>query len=91
MAAAVQGKGGDDLSKIAAPAQRALAAQGYTRLDQLTEVSEKEIAQLHGMGPKALGILRAALAVRGLAFASGQTETVVPAQRTGRNIRRVDR
>ena len=52
------------------PAQRALANAGYTQLDQLTTVSEAEIARLHGMGPKALRQLRQALADRGLAFAA---------------------
>ena len=47
--------------KIGAPATRALEAAGYTDLKQLTKVTEAEIAQLHGMGPKALGILREAL------------------------------
>ncbi len=68
-----QGNGGD-LPKIGSPAQRALVAHGYTRIEQLTGVSETEVAGWHGVGPKALGILRTALAARGLAFASGQTE-----------------
>jgi predicted flap endonuclease-1-like 5' DNA nuclease len=57
-----------DLPKIGAPATRALAAIGVTRLDQLPAHSETELAALHGMGPKALGILREALAARGSAF-----------------------
>ncbi|MCU1684693.1 MAG: DNA-binding protein [Amycolatopsis sp.] len=59
----------DAFPKIGAPATRALAAAGYTRLEQLTEVSEAELSKLHGMGPKALGILRAALAEQGRTFA----------------------
>lgn len=59
----------DDLPKLAAPARRALAAAGYTRLSQLTTVSEAELLHLHGMGPKALEQLRAALAAQGLSFA----------------------
>lgn len=58
----------NDLPKTGAPALRALNGAGYTRLDQLTQATEAEIAALHGMGPKALGILRAALAERGLSF-----------------------
>lgn len=61
-----------DLPKISAPAQRALAAAGYTHLAQLTAVSEAELLKLHGMGPKALGILRQALAAQGLSFAGAQ-------------------
>ena len=68
-----RGEAGGELPQIGAPAERALAAHGYTRLAQLTAVSEREIAGWHGVGPKARGILRAALAARGLAFASGQT------------------
>lgn len=56
---------------LAAPARRALANAGYTSLAQLTRVSEAELLELHGMGPKALGQLREALAAQGLAFASG--------------------
>ena len=59
-----------DLPKIGAPALRALAAAGYHRLDQLTQVSEAELLRLHGMGPKAIGILRQVLQERGLAFAA---------------------
>jgi len=58
----------DELPKTSAPAARALAAAGYSRLSQLTEVSEAELLALHGMGPKAVRILREALAERGLAF-----------------------
>jgi hypothetical protein len=56
--------------KISAPAHRALAAAGYTNLEQLAQISESELGKLHGMGPKALGILRDALAAHGLAFRS---------------------
>ena len=58
--------------KIGAPATRALEAAGYTDLKQLTKVTEAEIAQLHGMGPKALGILREALKANGLSFKQGR-------------------
>ncbi|RIK42169.1 MAG: DNA-binding protein [Chloroflexi bacterium] len=59
-----------DFPKLAKPAQRALAAAGYSRLEQLAEVSETELKQLHGMGPKAIEQLRQALAVKGLLFAT---------------------
>ncbi len=58
--------------KIGAPATRALEAAGYANLKHLTKVTESEIAQLHGMGPKALGILREALKAEGLSFKHGQ-------------------
>lgn len=57
--------------KIGSPARQALAAAGYLRLEQLAGVSERELLKLHGMGPKAIGILREALAERGLSFAEG--------------------
>jgi NAD-dependent DNA ligase len=60
-----------DLPKIGAPATRALLAAGYSRLEHLTRLSEAELAGLHGVGPKAVGILRQALAERGLRFAGG--------------------
>jgi hypothetical protein len=53
---------------IPKPAQRALANAGYQRLDQLAGARESELGRLHGMGPKALGIIRDALAARGLSF-----------------------
>jgi hypothetical protein len=54
---------------LSKPARRALAAAGYVRLEQLTEVSEVEIMELHGMGPTAMERLRSALAARGQGFA----------------------
>ena len=59
-----------DLPKLAAPARRALLGAGYTRLEQLTEVSESEVMKLHGMGPNAMRVLREALEERGLSFRS---------------------
>jgi hypothetical protein len=55
---------------LAKPAQRALARAGIMRLDELAHRTKAEIAALHGMGPQAPGLLRAALAERGLAFAN---------------------
>ena len=55
---------------IGNPARQALEVAGYSRLKQLTKVSEAELGRLHGMGPKALGILREALHAKGLSFAS---------------------
>ncbi len=58
-----------DLPKIGAPATRALVGAGYTQLAQLTQVSAAELLKLHGMGPKAIRILRETLAAKGLALA----------------------
>ncbi|MFE6224900.1 MULTISPECIES: DNA-binding protein [unclassified Streptomyces] len=61
---------GTDLPRgIGAPATRALAAAGYTRLDQLAGVPAAELAALHGVGPKALRVLSEALAERGTGLA----------------------
>jgi len=54
--------------KTGAPAQRALEGAGYTWLEDLTKVTEADLLKLHGMGQKAIGILREALAAKGLAF-----------------------
>jgi hypothetical protein len=62
-------------SGLGKPAQRALAGAGYVRLEQFTQVSEAEVLELHGMGPKALGVLRSALEARGLSFADGKTRS----------------
>ncbi|MBU8860542.1 MULTISPECIES: helix-hairpin-helix domain-containing protein [unclassified Micromonospora] len=51
----------DTLPKIGAPATRALTAAGYTTLRQLAGVPRAELARLHGMGPKALSVIEAAL------------------------------
>lgn len=57
---------------MSAPALRAFTAAGYTRLEQFAGVSEKQLLQLHGVGPKAIRLLRGALAAKGLSFAGEQ-------------------
>lgn len=57
-----------ELPKIGAPATRALASAGISTLEDLSQHTEAEILALHGMGPKALGILRGAMQERGLQF-----------------------
>lgn len=54
------------LPKIGAPATRALNAARYTGLSELANVPRSELAALHGMGPKALAIIEAALEEHGL-------------------------
>jgi uncharacterized protein YdhG (YjbR/CyaY superfamily) len=58
---------------IGNPARSALQVAGFSKLKQLTEVTEAEISNLHGVGPKALRILRETLEAEGLAFASTST------------------
>lgn len=55
-------------SGLAAPALRALAGAGYKSLEQLAKAKEEELSKLHGMGPKALEIIRAALRDAGQSF-----------------------
>lgn len=60
---------------IGNPARNTLEAAGVTRLDRLTDKTEREIAALHGMGPKALGILRDALATHGQSFKDATSDS----------------
>jgi predicted RecB family nuclease len=53
---------------LSRPAQRALTNAGYRRLEQLARVSEAEVEELHGVGPKALAQLQHALVANGLSF-----------------------
>jgi DNA integrity scanning protein DisA with diadenylate cyclase activity len=55
---------------IGNPATNALLFAGYNRLEQLTKVSAKEILALHGVGPKAIRLLRETLAEKGMSFAN---------------------
>jgi len=54
--------------KISAPALRALLNAKIMNLAQLAKYTENKIADLHGMGPKALGQLKIALKAKGLSF-----------------------
>jgi hypothetical protein len=55
---------------IGNPARQALEVAGYSKLKQLTKVTEAELGKLHGMGPKALRILREMLEAKGMSFAA---------------------
>ncbi len=62
--------GGTELTpRLGKVARRELAASGYTRYEQLSGVSSKELLRIHGVGPKAIRILEEELAALGLAFA----------------------
>ncbi|WP_232549505.1 non-homologous end-joining DNA ligase [Propioniciclava soli] len=54
---------------LSAPARRALEAAGYARTSDLTRARFIDLAGLHGVGPKALDLLSAALTEAGLDFA----------------------
>ena len=49
-------------------ARRELAVHGLTRFAQLADRSERELLDIHGVGPKAIRILGAELRSRGLSF-----------------------
>ncbi|MEE6271963.1 hypothetical protein V2J56_01205 [Georgenia sp. MJ206] len=50
-------------------ARRSLAQRGWTRFEQLSEVTPAELLRIHGVGPRAIRILEEELAARGLSFA----------------------
>lgn len=54
--------------KIGAPAQRALEAKGIDTFLKLCDYSEQELLVLHGVGPKAIRILKELLTEAGLSF-----------------------
>lgn len=49
-------------------APRELAAHGITQYAQLTGWTEQDLLRIHGVGPKAIRILREEMAARGLSF-----------------------
>ena len=56
------------LSIIGAPARRALERENITTLIKLSEYSEKEILQLHGVGPSTIPKLKNELESNGYSF-----------------------
>jgi hypothetical protein len=58
--------------ELSNPARNALTAAGIRRLDQVAAHTEAELLKLHGVGPKTIPVLRAALAAQGLAFAGAK-------------------
>lgn len=54
--------------KIGQPAHRALANNGVRSLAQLSALRRSEVAAWHGIGPKALRLLDAALAEANLTW-----------------------
>jgi hypothetical protein len=53
---------------VGGPALRALANAGITSLAELARWTEADFAALHGVGPKGVRILAAAMAAGGLHF-----------------------
>jgi hypothetical protein len=62
----------DDLpAAIGRPALGALRAAGIHRLSDVARHREEDLLTLHGVGPKAVRVLRAELSERGLRLADG--------------------
>ena len=68
-----------DIPGIASPARRALSAQGFTTIQDLAGTSANELGQLHGVGPRVLERLQAALTEQGLSLSGDVPE---PTDRT---------
>lgn len=63
-----------DIPKTAAPALRALLSKGIRKMSDLGKFTEKEVANLHGMGPKAMGILKQEMRKRKITFKQQKNE-----------------
>jgi predicted flap endonuclease-1-like 5' DNA nuclease len=50
-------------------ARRELTVHGITRFEQLTSLTESDVLNIHGIGPKAVRILMEELDARGVQFA----------------------
>ena len=58
-----------DLPPIGRPANSALLHAGISTLAQVAGLSRSELLAMHGVGPKAIRLLEAALEAQGLRFA----------------------
>jgi uncharacterized protein YdhG (YjbR/CyaY superfamily) len=58
---------------VGAPARRALAAARVHSLEDLARCAESDLSGLHGIGPRAIGILSAALATGGRSLRTAPT------------------
>lgn len=56
---------------VGGPTLRALANAGVRSLGQLTKWRERELLELHGMGPKGVRILKETLAAEGRRLRAG--------------------
>ena len=59
---------GDLPNELGKTAPRELQLAGIDSAEKVSEQSEKELLEIHGVGPKAIRILRAALAERSMGF-----------------------
>ncbi|WP_255769885.1 hypothetical protein [Pseudarthrobacter sulfonivorans] len=58
-----------DLPPVGRPANSALLNAGITSLAEVAALGRRELLAMHGVGPKAVRILEAAAAERGVTFA----------------------
>ena len=58
----------DTLHRIGAPATRALASIGVTRLSQLVHHRAEDLLALHGFGPRGIELLQQAMNEQGISF-----------------------
>ncbi|MDX8047213.1 RNA polymerase alpha subunit C-terminal domain-containing protein [Gracilibacillus sp. S3-1-1] len=56
------------LSKLSSPARNALIHEGIDTLAKLSQYTEKEILNIHGIGPASMPPLRASLEEEGWSF-----------------------
>lgn len=56
------------VKRLAKPAQRAIQNEGITTIEQLSNYSEKELAELHGIGKNALNIIKEIMNKNGFVF-----------------------
>lgn len=56
------------LPKIGSPATQALLSIGIASLEEVAAYSEKELLDLHGVGPKAIRILKDVMKEKGMSF-----------------------
>lgn len=68
------------LPGVGAPLRRALAEAGYTELDHLKGANYRQLLALHGVGPKGLGRLLAALRETGGDMVDAPTAEQIQAQ-----------
>jgi uncharacterized protein YdhG (YjbR/CyaY superfamily) len=66
------------LPPIGRPATRALESIGVTRLDQLPQHRAEDVLAVHGIGPKAIAILRSALTDQGMSFLGEASRPALP-------------
>jgi predicted flap endonuclease-1-like 5' DNA nuclease len=64
-------------SRMGKPALRALAAAGISKFEELSAISEKELLKLHGIGPKAIRIIKEELQKHGMDFAKPENTILI--------------